>query len=68
DGQEVKIYRVENLMALDLPPGTHQIEMNYKLENSPIQKYSSWLNVFCVIIFLSMPLIIRRFVKPRKDS
>ncbi|MBM2820502.1 MAG: 6-pyruvoyl-tetrahydropterin synthase related domain [Candidatus Berkelbacteria bacterium] len=67
DGQEIKIYRVENLMALDLPKGAHQIEMNYKLGNSPIQKYSSWLNVF-IIIVLSIPLIIRRIIKPRKDS
>lgn len=67
DGQEIKIYRVENLMALDLPEGVHQIEMNYKLGNSPVQKYSSWLNLFCVIIFL-LPLIIRWIIKPRKDS
>ncbi len=68
DGQEIKIYRVENLMALDLPAGTHQVEMNYKLENSPIQKYSSWFNLFFVIIILPLPLIIRRIVKLRKDS
>lgn len=68
DGQEIKIYRVENLMALNLPEGDHQIEMKYKLGNSPTQKYSSWLNLFFVIIFLSMPLIIKWIVKPRKDS
>jgi len=68
DGQEIKIYRVENLMALDLPAGAHQIEMNYKLGNSPVQKYSSWLNLLFVIIFLSMPLIVRWIIKPRRDS
>jgi uncharacterized membrane protein len=47
DQKEIKIYNLEDLIFLVLPPGNHTVEINY--ENTPIHLFSNSLSIISLI-------------------
>ena len=64
DGQKIKVYNLENLMALNLPAGNHNVEMKYERKVPPTAFYGNWLSIAAIIILL-LPLVVGWFRRKR---
>ncbi len=57
DGKKIKVYNLENLMGINLPAGSHEVELQYERNNPPTHTIGNWLTIVTLIIIL-LPFII----------
>lgn len=64
DGNEIKIYSIEDLTFMSLPAGEHSLEMKY--ENIPVHTYSKIISEVTLLIIVALIIIKRK--KKRRNA